>query len=89
MRTARLLTIYASVAARYSFCISTEFNKVNKFEQVASLGHQLSLAGGKAGARGVPVRSNASWVHVNRQTDITENITFPQLRCWTVVVNNK
>ena len=70
-------------------------HQVNKFEQVSSVGHRMSLAGGRLYS-GVPcpgefctVSSNASWVMVawtlpwtDRHT--TENITFPLLR-WRVV----
>ena len=75
---------------------------LNKFEQVSSLGYQMSVRQGRAlyrrwpGLRGrkrvsCTVRSNASWEMItweppeNRQTDMTENIAFPQLRWWTVL----
>ena len=57
--------------------------RVNKFEQVSSDSHQISLVRGQAGGG---VRSNASWVIVIwapppacEQTDTSENITFPIL----------
>ena len=80
---------------------------MNKFEQVSSDDHQMSVAGGRAGrfsglmskgaGAGGPctVRSNASWVMVTGElprtecwTDMTENITFLQLR-WQVVTRTE
>ena len=67
--------------------------QMNKFEPVSGLDHQMSEAGHRTG---VPmshvqgglctVKSNASWVMVtwdpvDRQTHMSENITFPRL-CW-------
>ena len=58
---------------------------MNNFEQVSSLGHQISLAGGKAEAR-VSLYSKVQCVMgICEQTDRTENITFLQLRCRAVV----
>ena len=66
---------------------------MNTFEQASSDGHQMSLAGGRAGSGGpmsggvrelCKVRSNTSWIMVAwgplcEQTDTNGNITFPQL----------
>ena len=76
MRTAHYPTIRASIATRCQQWLG-KGPKVNKFEQVSSLGHEMSLAGRGAlykedggalyrGWEGCPcmVRSNASWVMV-------------------------
>ena len=68
--------------------------QVNKFQQVSSDGHQMSLTKGPGQEPRGPctVRSHASWILVtwggtllDRQTDTTENITFLQLRSWPVI----
>ena len=68
---------------------------MNKFEQVPSVGHQMSLAGGPMSHGGIPClgeRIRALYSEVEcimgngdmgtpcEQTDTTENITFPQIR---------
>ena len=45
MRTARLPTVCASIATRYQYWLGGG-PKVNEFEQVSSIGHQMSLARG-------------------------------------------
>ena len=48
MRTARSPTVHAAVAShQMSFLMGRD--PVNKFEQVSSLGHQISPAGGGQG----------------------------------------
>ena len=66
--------------------------QVNKFEQVSSLGHQMLLAVG-AGTlyRGAEVGMNRGGGALSigtpssGQSDMTKNITFPQLRWWAVI----
>ena len=82
MRTARLRTERASVT-RCQY-------QANKFEQVSSDGHQISLAkkGLKLGVACLMAREGGHMRisipnvnrQTNRQTDTSENFTFPQLR---------
>ena len=95
MRTARLRWPYVF---QYPLDVSTHREpEVNKFQQVSSLHQQMSLTGGWEGGGSVQrllglynevqcIMVMVTWDQspLNRMTDTTENITFPQLR-WRVV----
>ena len=60
-----MLTIHALVSTRCQYWLGTLYqDPMNKFEQVSSDGHQMSLGGGtRAGVwGGYTLGSNASWV---------------------------
>ena len=110
MRTARSPTKGASVASHQIsalgvYGLSQQVSlaggpQVNKFEQVSSPDHQMTLAGGRGGGRGSCtveargslygevkgiMRNGHIWPHtVDKQTHRTKNCTFQQLH-WQAV----
>ena len=75
--------------------------QVNKFKQVSSDDHQMSVAGEEGGrspglmsrGRGVPYHVTCPMMHVmylppREKTDTCENITFLQLRLQAVTIGN-
>ena len=75
--------------------------ELNKFEQVSSDGHQMSLAGGpcpvrssigEGGSRDGGLYNEVQYIMANgymgTTPDTTENITFPNFVCWQTVMNN-
>ena len=69
---------------------------MNKFEQVSSDDHQMSVAGGRytglmsGGGGTLPCDlSHDAFDHTypREQTDACENITFPQLRLRVVIIH--
>ena len=84
MHTASLQTVHASVAN--TRCCSGSGGRgvgwvpqVNKFEQISSIGHQMSITGGpRSDVQDPPCE----------QTDACENIAFPKLRWRAVIILN-
>ena len=88
VRANHLPTVLVSVATtRYQYRRSGVGPQVNKFEQVFSDDHQMSVVEREVG--NYSTMDNSHMVAPLGQTDACENITFPQLRLRAVTKNRQ